>query len=188
MEKPNDNALSCYRYTALTPQAFVFEFCENGYRGVNLGEFRHQGDYESKSVVSEWQSVVTEVLAANPGFPDTMPDKSAAAPAKLEHQDVTTDIRFEGEIIGSAAFCMGNMGLLSDEEAGKVGTTYIKWLRMKYGNAYMDQFFYIFKDALIAGEKAQQKRGMQDCDKRIAAFEDLAKVIGYERPHVSPRK
>lgn len=188
MDGPNERALSCYSYTAVEHNFLRFEFCEGGYRGVNADgaiEFRRQEDPGPLSIVAE-------VLAANPGFPDKVPDldsnKNTTISENLEHQDVTTDIQFDGEIIGSAFFCMGNMGLFTDEEARKVGTTYIKWLRMKYGNDYMNQFFYIFKDALIAGEKKQQNRGMQDCDERIATFDDLAKVIGYERPRTSSRE
>ena len=192
MEKPKENALSCYRYTALTPQQLTFEFCENGYRGINPGEFRHQGDYESKSVVSEWESVVTEILAANPGFPDTAPvansGKSATASRKLEPQNVVTDIRYDGEVIGRAAVCLDNKGLLSQEEGNKIGAAYLNWLTMTYGREDAAPFFYILKEALTVGEKAQQKAGMADCDQRIAAFDELAKVIGYQRPTVFPRK
>ncbi len=185
MDKPNEKSLSCYSYTAKGESELVFEFCEGGYRGVNFGRFRHLEDYDPKAVVAQ-------ILAANPGFPETVPDfnasKSPIEPANFAYQDVTTDVQFDGEIIASAAFCLGNMGLLPNEEARKIGLEYIKCLKRKYGEGYAEPLFYIFKGALIAGEKAQQKRGMQDCDKRIAAFDELAKIIGYQRPSTSTKE
>jgi len=187
MGKPNEKALSCYRYTALSPQTIFFEFCEGGYRGVRIGlaEYRHQADYEPKSIVAE-------VFAANPGFPEKTPSansgRSAAASGKPEPQSVVTDIRYDGEIIGRAAVCLDNRGQLPAEEGNKIGAAYLHRLTMTYGREDAAPFFYIFKEALTVGEKAQQKEGMADCDERIAAFDELAKIIGYQRPQLSPRK
>ncbi|SHN72602.1 hypothetical protein [Desulfovibrio litoralis] len=185
LDQPNNGAMSCYRYMTTDQSLLTFEFCESGYRGINEGVFRHKDDYVPSSLVRE-------VIASNPGFPEKIPipkpNKTVTALENIGPQNVTTDIQYDAEIISSAVICLDNMGLFSPEEGNKIGTSYIEWIKMRYGVEYITEFFYIFKDALISSDKALQSKGMQDCEKRIADFDELAQLIGYKRPQTPLKK
>ncbi|CAK7067106.1 MAG: hypothetical protein DELT_01691 [Desulfovibrio sp.] len=183
--KPVKGAVACYRYATVGQAPFTFEFCEDGYQVISDGSFLREEKYPA-------QSAVRKVIAANPGFPDTVPAPNSGsgvtASRKSGPQNVVTDIQYDGEIIGRAAVCLSKVAPLPQEEENKIGAAYLRWMVMTYGREDAAPFFYILKEALIVGEKSQQKEGMTDCDKRIAAFDELAQIIGYQRPNNSPGK